>query len=148
MSKKNYGWDVLLFSSCYSDYDYNFYLDFCRDNDITPAEEGSDKYFEWVSRQIEDEWDDIEYSLSHFPAYDNIVVVEGTLGLWYGTREIEPTEFDCVIKAINECMRGAEDVEIRYCKGFITVTAIHHDGRNQFTIRPRDRRRKLPYLFG
>ena len=148
MSRKNYKWDVLLFTSRYEDYSYEDYCAFCDANDVAPCKEGSDDFYSWLADEIEMNWDDFQCELSHFAPYDAEVVVEGTLGLWYGKRTIEPTEFDCVLKAVQKCINSADDVVIRYEKGIITVDAYHHDGHNSFTIRPRDKRRKLPYLFG
>ena len=104
MSRKNYKWNVLLFTSRYEDYSYEDYCAFCDANDVAPCGEDSDDFYSWIADEIEMNWDDFQCELSHFAPYDAEVIVEGTLGLWYGKRTIEPTEFDCVLKAVQTCI--------------------------------------------
>lgn len=72
-----------------------------------------------------------ELSLSE---YDTDCVVCGSLGLWYGRREIYPQKFTSLLDAIRTTFRSADFVEVKQVNGHIEVTAVHHDGRNYFEI--------------
>lgn len=69
-----------------------------------------------------------------FSEYDTNCVVCGSLGLWYGRREICPEKFSSLSDAIRAALRSADYYEIKQVNGHIEVTAVHHDGRNYFEI--------------
>lgn len=66
--------------------------------------------------------------------YEKDCVVCGSLGLWFGRREIEPKRFSCLSDAIRATFAKADYVEVKQVNGHIEVTASHHDGNNYFKI--------------
>ena len=66
---------------------------------------------------------------------DNAVVIVGSLGLWYGRRDITPTKCENFADAIYKCMGGCAEIQEVVKKGNrIDVTTAHHDGRNYYSI--------------
>ena len=82
----------------------------------------------------------------HAP-YNIPVTITGVLGLWDGKHEICPVEMDSVYDAINKCYgRDISHIKAFYEDGVIRVLANHHDGTNDFIIKPTDGSR-LKYLY-
>ena len=120
----------------YNDYDYNVedyrdeYLDYCDCNDIEAEDEIP---MDFIHRIFEDEW---------FGLFDNLeldknnteCVVLGSLGLWYGRRDIIPTRENTLADAIKKCVSGCDYTCVKIVDGHIEVKAIHHDGTNEFEI--------------
>jgi hypothetical protein len=117
-----------------AEYSYSDYLDFCNANGFTPAEEGSDDYWEYVgemrSMEFNDEMDNIKFSKEN----DAPVIVTGTLGLWNGDRDIYPVVVDNLHDAVEKCIGSSDDAEVVFEDGVIYVYGYHHDGTNRFTI--------------
>lgn len=118
-------------------WDYNAYLEDCKEHGKTPKGEDSNDYYNFVSDMMEMDWSDfmlnLEYSKVNGP-----VTVHGELGLWWGSPTIEPTKFDDLKSAIVACVAGSTDVKITLDKGILEVVGYHHDGRNYFTIHRED----------
>lgn len=120
----------------YNDYDYNVedyrdeYIDYCDCNDIEVEDEIP---MDFIHRIFEDEW---------FGLFDNLelnknnteCVVLGSLGLWYGRRDIIPTRENTLADAIKKCVSGCDYTCVKIVDGHIEVKAMHHDGTNEFEI--------------
>lgn len=120
----------------YNDYDYNVedycdeYLDYCDCNGIEVENEIP---MDFIHRIFDEEW---------FGLFDNLeknknnteCVVLGSLGLWYGRRDIIPTRENTLANAIKKCVGGCDYTCIKIVDGHIEVKAIHHDGTNEFEI--------------
>ena len=129
--------------------EYADYVDFCEANEITPSDENSNDYYEWLgeerNRMVEDFFDNLKYC-----KVDTPVLIEGTLGLWNGTRSIYPmlmesTDYNIyngkgrwdnpsVYKAVSKCVSGMDDFKVEFADGQLIVHGYHHDGTNTFTI--------------
>lgn len=131
-----------------SDYIEDFKM-WCEDNGYTYSGEDEDdlvakddwgikiKFMSWFydNCQIEEQdfWDNLKY------ATDKHIldcVITGKLGLWNGTHEIEPICMP-LVDAIKNCLEDAMAyiITINGENKVMTVTNIHHDGRNEFEIR-------------
>ena len=93
---------------------------------------------ETLFNSFEDDWDfwsEIQESLD---SIDGSVTVSGTLGLWDGTHEIVPEEFDSISVALDKCLgHDTEDVVLKYCSAdnYYVLDCTHHDGTNKFIIK-------------
>lgn len=121
-------------SRWYLDYKYEDYVRDCEDLGITPCEENSNGYWDYISEETnincEDFFDNLEYS----PINNTPCMVVGSVGRWNGNFEIVPVLFDNISDAIHKCLNGADDYEIVLKDGYITVYGYHHDGCNSFEI--------------
>lgn len=132
---------VLESAVLYDDCDINYtewyadFIDWCEDNNIdhTKHDEYSNLFHDWVNNTLSMEWDDMLCNIKH-SKYNEECVVVGSLGLWYGRPTIEPTRFNDIISALNECAIGADMLIVKLINGCIDVVGIHHDGRNHFQI--------------
>ena len=130
----------------YDDYPYEQYVQECEDNDINPGSSDSQEYEDWVDMYVQEYWNDDLDNIKHCKEYQVPVVITGTLGLWWGSPEIEPVEVDSVYEAIKKCIGGdSYFVTAYFDDGKIEVHAHHHDGTNCFTIKAKKGR--LPYLY-
>ena len=117
----------------YNGLTYEDYLEFCEINEIEPEGEDSRDFYEWLGHENDIAWEDLEANLS-YSKVSGPVSVCGHLGLWWGNPTIQPEKFDNLWDAIMACARDAWDVIITLDKGVLKVQALHHDGRNVFTI--------------
>ena len=143
---------VVLYDSS-EDFPYEDYVEFCEMNDIEPAGENSQDYWDWVSQTRSDYYDDLMSNLS-WTKIDSPVMITGSLGLWDGKHDIFPvvvksdgygkkfsdgyTGYDTpsMKSAIQKCCDGRDtlNVEVKFEDGKIVVYAHHHDGCNVFEI--------------
>lgn len=120
----------------YNDYDYNVedyrdnYLDYCVYNGIDVEDEIP---MDFIHHIFDEEW---------FGLFDNLetnknnteCVVLGSLGLWYGRRDITPAREKTLADAIKKYVSGCDYTRIDIVDGHIEIKAIHHDGTNEFEI--------------
>lgn len=123
------------------EFSYTDYLEYCEMNDITPGADDSYEFHEWCREEsdniIECEFCNLEYSKAKdYPFY-----VEGTLGLWNGSRDGHFTKIlwgvkNALWETITSCRSGYDDydAELDIKSGAICVNCYHHDGCNTFTI--------------
>ena len=78
-----------------------------------------------------DEYDDFIRTLE---CYYGCYVITGTLGLWDGVHEIYPDVQMTMKYVMNKCVNNEEFIFEQEDDGSITITVIHHDGRNIFNI--------------
>lgn len=130
--------------------DYNDYVQFCADNEITPGKDGSDDYWNWVADQRNIEVDDFMLNLQYARINEEPVVITGSLGTWRGRVEIYPmivesSEYEecngkfryknpAILKAVQKCINGMDDFKVEYANGELVIHGYHHDGTNIFTI--------------
>ena len=145
----------------YDDYPYDQYVQECEDWDNKPGAEGSQEYYDWVDRNVQDNWESDLDNIKECDEYNIPVVITGKLGLWWGSPEIEPVREESVYDALQKCMRDANSVTAEWNDGEIQVSAGHHDGCNCFTIKALSKKgiakqyseykehdfKRLPYLY-
>jgi hypothetical protein len=125
-------------------YDYKYYLEWCEDNDVEPAPDDSDEFYNWCYREqefdVECFFDNLNYS-----SKNPVVCLTGDLGLWYGRRDIVPMMFEsekingkptsAITKAVKSCINGCDYFMVALENGVLEVNGYHHDGCNTFYIR-------------
>ena len=125
---------------------YEDYLDWCEINEIDPAGEESREYYNWLGLENNTDWEDFQDNLQ-YSKVNGPVSVCGSLGLWWGSPTIEPKKFNSIWDAIVACTQNADDIIITLEKGILKVQALHHDGRNVFTIHREHGYFRRKYLF-
>ena len=127
--------DCVLYDST-EEWSYEDYKEFCEEMGITPAPEGSDKYYEAVCRQRNNDWDDFEANMKYAGMNNTPCMITGTLGLWNGRPDIIPVKCDTIMDAIHKCLDNgySYDCDIVLNDGHIDVNVHHHDGTNCFEI--------------
>ena len=115
---------------------YDDYLTSLDDRGLDPYEDDVPDYDEWAADEAEDNYECDLSNIEWCRAYKVPVLIEGNLGLWWGTPTIEPVHCDSVYEAIKRCIDDDIDyVKAEYNNGVIEVYTTHHDGTNCFTIR-------------
>lgn len=100
--------------------EYNIIDDSCTDNYVV---------------ELVSDWNEVDmYTIFGEFAQIQDVVITGTLGMWHGTRTIEPIREDRLDSAFNRCADNMNKVELYYNNGIIEIDAYHHDGCNHFSI--------------
>lgn len=134
MKKANQGPVTLLTNDILAYDNYEDYLTLCDDFDREPQGEDSEDYYNYMQHEMEANWEDDLYELSHMEKMP--VVVMGTLGLWWGKPEIQPLMFNSLHDAIIDVSsESAATMDAEWEGGVVTVKVAHHDGTNVFTIR-------------
>ena len=127
--------------------DYNSYRDdyegFCVDMGCEPSEE---RFQLWCENETRMNWEDDIMNIRDHEAYNVPVKISGTLGLWWGHPEIKPVNEKSVYDAILRCIAACDDAVVKFNDGKIEVEAMHHDGKNCFTISRADGKR-FEYLY-
>ena len=115
---------------------FGYFKEHCADNgiDFSQYNEDSTEFHNWVYNTLEMDWDDFKINLKYDKENNVDCVVTGSLGLWYGTRDINAKHFPTLQEAINACITGCDYITITEEDGTIFVKASHHDGTNQFEI--------------
>ena len=120
------------------EFEYSEYLDWCEWNNVEPAEENSNGYYEWCAEEAQNNYDCDMDNLMYSELKDRTFAIEGTLGLWWGRPTIEPVVVNGIVPAIKRCFgRDINDIdaELNIKDGVIYVQAHHHDGTNCFTLK-------------
>lgn len=130
---------MLIASSLKNDaYDYEWYVEYCKDNDIEPQPPTSDDYWAWVSQMTEWDYDDFFDNLKYSSIEHCKYMITFNLGLWNGNRVGYVEEiFDSLSEAIKEALSSSRDYldyKVSYENGAIVVYGYHHDGTNIMTI--------------
>ena len=125
----------VLFDNRSINYDewYSFYEEYCLDNDIICKDRESNDFYEWVGETLNMDWDDFFTNLKYDKDNNCECVVLGSLGLWYGRREIQ-ANFVTLKEALYKCVGCGEYITISENNGVIEVIVSHHDGTNYFDI--------------
>lgn len=117
--------------------DYKGFNEFmkCEFDEVeTPiSEEGSEEYYERFSEWEQMNWDDLMSNIKYSSSNRDCVVV-GSVGLWFGRREIQAKRFDTLIDAIEACVGRCDYIYIYKVNGHLEINAVHHDGNNYFEI--------------
>lgn len=113
-------------------YELEDYQEFCNDNQIKFNE---DNFYNWVSKQLDFDleclFDNLKYADKSIR--DKSVVIEGTLGLWWGSPTIDAKMCDNIIDAIQLCINGNQ-CRINKNGNKIIIESVHHDGTNIFEL--------------
>lgn len=116
----------------YTEKDYEMY---CEDFEIEYDEDNIYAFYEWVAGQEEMDFDDMLSNFKYSHLKNTPVLIEGSVGTWSGRFEVEQVKCNNFVDAIYKCMgRSCEISEVVKRGNAIEVTAIHHDGRNYFTL--------------
>ena len=124
-------------ATLYNDYNYNVvedyrdaYLDHCDELGINVEDEIP---MEFIQDMLDADWfalfDNLDSNI-----YNDECVVIGSLGLWHGRQEINPTREDTLAEAIRQCCNNCDYSHIKIVDGHVEVTSAHHDGTNYFKI--------------
>lgn len=121
--------------------DYENYKEWCEINDCEPKDENSSDFTEWACREAQECVEcDLE-NLKWTKASKDLLpfFVDGTLGLWNGTREGHCTKIFYGLSAAVEnrvCNSDYNDIKVEFDEesGAVEVYGYHHDGTNCFTI--------------
>ena len=142
----------VIYTTDIDNYKYEDYLEYCEANEIEPCSEDSQSYWDWVSEMISMDVEDAYSNIDCKQDANTMVVITGTLGLWYGNPEIDPvfveseSEYHHATKqrsyssalrlAIQKCAEGMDNVEcyLNDETGCVEVIGHHHDGTNHFHI--------------
>ena len=142
----------VIYTTDIDNYKYEDYLEYCEANEIEPCSENSQSYWDWVSEMISMDIEDAYSNIDCKQDANTMVVITGTLGLWYGNPEIDPvfveseSEYHHATKqrsyssalrlAIQKCAEGMDNVEcyLNDETGCVEVIGHHHDGTNHFHI--------------
>ncbi len=83
-------------------------------------------------------YNDERDNLSYSKLANRTFLVDGSLGLWWGTPTIEPQVCCGLLETIDKCIgRDIENIEVKadFESGVLVVYAYHHDGTNIFKLR-------------
>lgn len=142
-------------------FDYEDYIDFCKENGIEPGNDSD--FFNWCAEETQANYEADMDNIKTCEQYNVPVLVTGSLGLWFGRPSIRPEKYDSVADAIIDCMNRSDcyDVHAEFNDGVILLDCYHHDGCNSFTIRALSEKgkrkqwaaykdhdfKRLPYLY-
>lgn len=125
---------------CEGDYNYECYVEACKEDGKKPAAESSNEYWDWISDMIQCDYDDFFDNLKYADCAQQPCVITGTLDLWFGTPDIEPVMEPDLGTAIKHCQADCDAIQVDLTNGVVEVRALHHDGTNCFEIRPLTKR--------
>lgn len=117
-------------------YGFDSFQDYCDacDDDGVYNRESEEDWYKWAADEMEGDFDCLMDNLKYSKLFHYPVIVEGSLGLWWGRPEVEQKYFSDVLLAIRACIDGAYDVVIKKAGHKLEVVNMHHDGSNCFTI--------------
>lgn len=131
----------LIDTYCEGGYTYNDYVEYCQEHDETPAEEGSDKYWNWINDMLKEDWDCLLSNIA-YSKNNGRVLIYGTFGRWDGKHAICPVVCDTLVDALKKCASGYDAVQAWECDGNVEFHGLHHDGTDIFYMRPLNSRAK------
>lgn len=118
------------------------------DNPV-PEKEDSD-FWEWRSEMHQMDFDDFMSNVKYCE-YNTRCYVTGSVGFWYGRRELARNDFDTLIEAIHKCINDQDDFDIFTDGNAVYVDSYNHDSRfhggNHFKIVICGKKIKGGYLF-
>ena len=106
------------------------FIQWCKDNGYNVEEMD---FNDWLVCEEEHQY---ECLLEQLNEYDYECFVTGTLGLWWGKAEIEPTRTKSVNMALNLCIGGNVLEEVTMYDRYFEIVVSHHDGTNRFRVYP------------
>ena len=104
------------------------FIQWCKDNGYNIAEMDFDNWLYW------EETSQYEGLQEYLNEYENECFVTGTLGLWWGKANIEPTKTKSVNMALNMCIGNDVLEEVTMHDRHIEIVVSHHDGTNRFRV--------------
>lgn len=116
---------------------YEDYIDWCECNETEPKGRNSEEYFDFLYETDAMYYEDDRIDLKYSKLNERSFIIDGSLGLWDGRREIKPVICNGLLNAIDKCIGSCDavDVKLNTKDGVIYVKAPHHDGTNCFTLR-------------
>ena len=106
------------------------FIQWCKDNGYNVEEMD---FNDWLGCEEERQY---ECLLEQLNEYAIECFVTGTLGLWWGKAEIEPTLTKSVNMALNMCIGSDVLEEVTMCDRYFEIVVSHHDGTNRFRVHP------------
>lgn len=110
------------------------YKEFLDEWDEDYDENDEHAYMQWAEEQAWQDFSDFLDNLRYSNLYGRAVIIEGSLGLWWGRPDIEQRFFEDPIEAIKACASGSYDVILKKVGHKLELENLHHDGRNCFTV--------------
>lgn len=98
-------------------------------DDYDEDEDGSIVAYNEINRYFEDLMEDIRYN----KISNEILTVNGVLGLWDGKHTIKPVKMH-LEQIIYVCTKDCYEFELYEEDGILKLDGYHHDGTNRFTI--------------
>lgn len=120
-------------------YKYEYYVEWCKENEMEPQGENSDDYWNWVSESSQIDYDDFFDNLKFAKAEEGHYMITFNLGLWNG-HKIGYVEkiYDSLSEAIKDALNSSRDYwdyKVTFENGDVVVYGYHHDGTNIMTIK-------------
>lgn len=121
-------------------YKYEYYVEWCKDNEMEPQPENSDDYWNWVNESTQIDYDDFFDNLKYSQAEkEGHYMITFNLGLWNG-HKIGYVEkiYDSLSEAIKDALNSSKyylDYKVTFENGDVVVYGYHHDGTNIMTIK-------------
>lgn len=105
---------VTLYTDSINDYDalYKDYCEWCRENGQIPQEDGSNEYWDWVNREQGFAWQEFCDNINFSEYSDVPFVISGSLGLWYGRRQIQPVVQQSLYDAVLMCCKSDDNINL------------------------------------
>lgn len=108
--------------------------DYCSACETDYKAESDDDWYRWAEDESRMDLDYFRENIRYSKECRSSVIVEGSLGLWWGRPQIEQRFFFNIEDAIDACIDGAYDVIIKKAGNRLEVTNRHHDGSDEYTI--------------
>ena len=119
------------------EFEYEDYLEYCKDMDIVPADRYSVEYYQWCAEESQLNYEADRENLKCVEIANETFCITGTHGLWWGRPEIVPVMKEGLLNAIDKCNgRDINDIEVKFNlqNGYLDLYAHHHDGTNCYQI--------------
>lgn len=113
------------------DYPRGVFRRICTELGLTDTDEN---YYDWAYQQAQGDLEEFQDNMKYSDWADVPVVVEGTLGLWWGNPKIEQHLFDSIFEAMSVCLSSSNDIIIRKTGNHLEMDGMHHDGTNRFKV--------------
>lgn len=129
--------NAILFDNFDIDFDYyKSSFQECRNKTDEEMECVSDnEIWKFINEELELKWSDFKTNLRYSKNNCQYCVIVGVIETWRGHYDIQPVVCNSILDAILKCCGSADSIIVKQRNGHIHVTAIHHDGANEFEIR-------------
>lgn len=104
------------------------FIQWCHDNGHEVEEMDFNTWLDWEETN---QWDDFLETLNE---YDQECMITGTLGLWWGSAEIEPAHAKSINMALNRCIGNDRLEKVIMHDRYFEFVVSHHDGTNRFKV--------------
>jgi len=133
-------------------YKYEYYVEWCKNNEIEPQGEDSEDYWNWVYEASQIDYDNFFDGLKYAKAEkEGHYMIMFNLGLWNGNKigYVEKI-YDSLSEAIKAALNSSRDYldyKVAFENGDVVVYGYHHDGTNIMTIKRLSKHGERNLLF-